>query len=917
MLKKITSSLLFALCCVVGIGSTPAFAQTTNYVVTTTEDSDDGDYSADDISLREAIKFANANADDSEITFDATVFATPQTITVGSTLPALSAKLTITGPAAGVAIDGVSDSFNIFTINSGVEAELAGLTVSNGLRGIINSGTAIVTGSTLSGNVYSIINSGTATVTVTDSTLSGNNTGIENSGTATVTVTNSTLSGNSFGIANDGTATVTVTNSTLSGNTYSIYNFSTATITNSTLSGNNTGIYNFSTVALQNSIVAGNTNRNILGTFTNNGNNLIDQNAKLGPLQDNGGPTFTMLPALDSPAIDAGNSDQAKDQRGVSRPQGEDDDIGAVEVQESDLPRDFGDAPDPSYPTLSDSDGARHVIVSGFSLGATVDAETNGAQSANADGDGGDEDGVTLPATLQAGQSANITVNLTNTAGVATPQLDAWIDFNSDGDWDDTGEQIASSLALTAGNNSLTVNVPEDAIGGQTFARFRLSSAGGLSPTGLANDGEVEDYTLTIQTNTAPVVSEISISTDEDVAYTFSAAVFDEKFSDADNDSLQFVGIASLPKSGVLRLDGVVVEAGDEIARGDLDTLVYTPNADFNGDDSFNYNASDGTAYADTNAKVKITVRPINDPPTIGDDKTIYGNEGQLITFFADGMDADSDAVLTYSLIGAPDGATINSSTGEFRWIPTEAQGPGTYTFQIKVTDGTSSAFQNVTIIVREVNAAPVLDLGGDRTVTGGVPFSFGITASDSDVPKQGLGVYPIAPTPSWVGLTNGPTLYGTAPVATSPYMVTIAVRAGDSFGAITDKSIRLTVVPVPTTPSVTWAVAPTWSATEGTLTYRLQNTTNKAITGIWTSGHLRVAPRSVSSSVGTTSWNSQGNGYFGVYWSGFNVAPGGEATLVVKVPRRAAGTPVAGTLYCNFGPNPRRTLATNGVNAP
>jgi hypothetical protein len=165
--------------------------------------------------------------------------------------------------------------------------------------------------------------------------------------------------------------------------------------------------------------------------------------------------------------------------------------------------------------------------------------------------------------------------------------------------------------------------------------------------------------------------------------------------------------------------------------------------------------------------------------------------------------------------------------------------------------------------------------------------------------------------------LTNGPTIYGTAPVSSSPYTVTVAIRAGDSFGATTDKSIQLTVVPVPTTPSVTWTVAPTWSATEGTLTYRLQNTTNKAITGIWTSGHLRVAPKSVSSSVGTTSWNSQGNGYFGVYWSGFNVAPGGEATLVVKVPRRAAGTPVAGTLYCNFGPNPRRTLATNGVNAP
>jgi hypothetical protein len=115
----------------------------------------------------------------------------------------------------------------------------------------------------------------------------------------------------------------------------------------------------------------------------------------------------------------------------------------------------------------------------------------------------------------------------------------------------------------------------------------------------------------------------------------------------------------------------------------------------------------------------------------------------------------------------------------------------------------------------------------------------------------------------------------------------------------------------------VTWTVAPTWSATEGTLTYRLKNTTNKAITGIWTSGHLRVAPESVSSNIGTTSWNSQGNGYYGVYWYGFNVAPGQEQILTIKVPRVASGRPVANTLYCSFGPSPGRTLSTPGVNAP
>jgi len=66
----------------------------------------------------------------------------------------------------------------------------------------------------------------------------------------------------------------------------------------------------------------------------NLGNNLIGDNLQLGPLQDNGGPTMTVLPLPGSPAIDGadGANCPATDQRGVQRPQGVGCDIGAVEV---------------------------------------------------------------------------------------------------------------------------------------------------------------------------------------------------------------------------------------------------------------------------------------------------------------------------------------------------------------------------------------------------------------------------------------------------------------------------------------------------------------------------------------------------------------------------------------------------------
>ena len=153
---------------------------------------------------------------------------------------------------------------------------------------------------------------------------------------------------------------------------------------------------------------------------------------------------------------------------------------------------DFGDASDPTYPTLFASDGARHQIVPGFTLGAAITGEPDGQPSAGANTDS--DDGVTIPANLTRLSTETITVNA-STSG----QLDAWIDYNRDGDWDDFGEQIFTNLPLNAGDNDLLVDVPGSAIAGTTTARFRFSSAGRLDPTGMAEDGEVEDYLVTIE----------------------------------------------------------------------------------------------------------------------------------------------------------------------------------------------------------------------------------------------------------------------------------------------------------------------------------------------------------------------------------------------------------------------------------
>jgi hypothetical protein len=159
---------------------------------------------------------------------------------------------------------------------------------------------------------------------------------------------------------------------------------------------------------------------------------------------------------------------------------------------------DYGDAPQP-YPTLLAQNGARHTIIPNFRLGTNIDAEPDGLADATATGDDAtpaagpdDEDGVQLSA-LQPGASASAIVRVTMAVGT-TARLDAWIDFNRDGDWADSGEQIFVSVAVIPGDNTLGFPVPLSAVEGPTYARFRLSRQGGLSFIGLAPDGEVEDY---------------------------------------------------------------------------------------------------------------------------------------------------------------------------------------------------------------------------------------------------------------------------------------------------------------------------------------------------------------------------------------------------------------------------------------
>src|SRR6267142_2431793 len=322
--------------------------------VTNTNDSGPG-------SLRQALVDAN-NGD--MINFDAALKG--QTVTLTTAELVINKNITISGLGANLlAVSRAQNApaFRIFHLMPALTVVIQGLAISNGVApqfgfggGILNErSTLSVINCAVSGNSTDSTGGGISDGFLAGSTLRGNYAGvygggIENSGT--LAVNSSTLSGNTGeftggAILNSGS--LTVSNSTLSGNATQlhgggIWNSGQCAIRHSTVTGNrgmNGGAINnrLGTLEIESTILKrGESGANILndsGTVASDGYNLssddgsgyligpgdqINTDALLGPLQDNGGPTFTHALLPGSPAIDTGDPNfsppPVNDQRG-------------------------------------------------------------------------------------------------------------------------------------------------------------------------------------------------------------------------------------------------------------------------------------------------------------------------------------------------------------------------------------------------------------------------------------------------------------------------------------------------------------------------------------------------------------------------------------------------------------------------
>jgi VCBS repeat-containing protein len=238
---------------------------------------------------------------------------------------------------------------------------------------------------------------------------------------------------------------------------------------------------------------------------------------------------------------------------------------------------------------------------------------------------------------------------------------------------------------------------------GEGVYTFTVMVCDDADPTPLCDEQEV---TLTVtEVNAAPVAQDLFETTLEDTPVDVTLVA-----TDAEDDALTYA-IVDQPAHGTVNLVGNVA--------------TYTPELDFNGEDSFTYKANDGMADS-VMAVVTITVTPVNDAPVAVDDAYTTDEDTVLTVALADGllandMDVDGDTITVDSYVEAPQyGTLILNADGSFTYTPDE-NFFGIDSFVYKVIDGNpySSDEATVTIMVTPVNDWPIANDDFYEVVTG------------------------------------------------------------------------------------------------------------------------------------------------------------------------------------------------------
>ena len=268
-------------------------------------------------------------------------------------------------------------------------------------------------------------------------------------------------------------------------------------------------------------------------------------------------------------------------------------------------------------------------------------------------------------------------------------------------DTDADGDTLTATKLTNPSHGTLTFNA------NGSFSYVPAAGFVGVdSFTYKANDGLADSGPATVSINVAhvnhkPVAVSQSVSTNEDTA---KAVVLGA--SDVDGDSLT-LSIVNGPGHGTLSGSGA--------------NRTYTPNANFNGSDSFTFKANDGSLDSNA-ATVSLTVTPVNDAPVANNDGSyaVTGSTPLMVAapgVLANDSDPDGDALTAKKTSNPAHGSVTLNANGSFTYTPAhDYVGPDSFAYF--ANDGTSDS-TNAAIVTLNVSDPPKFALTVIRSGTG------------------------------------------------------------------------------------------------------------------------------------------------------------------------------------------------------
>ncbi len=275
----------------------------------------------------------------------------------------------------------------------------------------------------------------------------------------------------------------------------------------------------------------------------------------------------------------------------------------------------------------------------------------------------------------------------------------------------------------------------------------------------MDSNGDITDVSVsgTVGTLVGSARLQAILDIMEDNQHTFTESEFelDYLYKDDSSDSFSGIKVISLPSDGTLELSGSDVLLNQVISPVELQSITYTPEINFNGDDGFTWQAFDGLFYSDT-IPFSLSVIAVNDIP-VALEQSLSTNEDTPVSITLDGSDVDLDT-LTFSVVSEPTSGALSGTEPHLIYTP-DPDFNGLDSFTYKANDGTvDSEIVTFSITVNEVNELAAIN--DSYTVAAVVSTTLSVLDNDFEPDGETISLESAGATHGTVEVVSGELVF-------------------------------------------------------------------------------------------------------------------------------------------------------------